>query len=80
MPAEPHYPLSFQKSLAGQIQGGTRESAVLRYSNYGLNLSAIYYNGHDTNPSPTGSPTGLDNNRFYYLGAMYTFRGFSVSS
>jgi predicted porin len=66
--------------VAGQIQGGTRESAVLRYSNYGLNLSAVYYNGHDTNPSPTGAPTGVDNNRFYYLGAMYTFRGFSVAT
>jgi predicted porin len=72
--------------VAGQFQGGTRESAVLKYSNYGLNLSAVYYNGHDTNPFPLTYPaapatpaTGLDNNRFYYFGAMYTISGFSVS-
>ncbi len=39
--------------VAGQLQGGTRESAVFRYSNYGLNLAAVYYNGHDTNPFTT---------------------------
>ena len=33
---------------AGQFQGGTRESVVLRYANDGLNASAAYYNGHDT--------------------------------
>lgn len=73
--------------VAGQFQGGTRESAVLKYSNYGLNLSAVYYNGHDTNPypltypaAPAVSATGLDNNRFYYFGAMYTISGFSVSA
>ncbi|EEA03079.1 porin Gram-negative type [Burkholderia sp. H160] len=74
--------------VPGQFQGGTRESAVLRYSNYGLNLSAVYYNGHDTNPfttTPTGAvitapSTGLDNNRFYYFGAMYTFHDLSVST
>ncbi|MFM0658814.1 porin, partial [Paraburkholderia sediminicola] len=74
--------------VAGQFQGGTRESAVLQYSNYGLNLAAVYYNGHDTNPFTTTSTgtivtapsTGLDNNQFYYLGAQYTFHGFSVSS
>ena len=44
--------------VAGQIQGGTRESAVLRYSNYGLNLSAVYYNAHDTNLA-AAAPTGL---------------------
>ncbi|TDN57796.1 porin [Paraburkholderia sp. BL10I2N1] len=65
--------------VAGQLQGGTRESAVLKYSNYGLNLSAIYYNGHDTNPAPGAVSTGLNNNRFYYLGALYTFHAFSVS-
>ena len=72
--------------VAGQFQGGTRESAVLKYSNYGLNLSGVYYNGHDTNPFPLTYPTapaiaatGQDNNRFYYLGAMYTIGGFSVS-
>jgi predicted porin len=66
--------------VAGQLQGGTRESAVLKYSNYGLNLAAAYYNGHDANPSATTVATGLDNNRFYYLGAMYTFHDFSVST
>ncbi|TAL95103.1 MAG: porin [Paraburkholderia sp.] len=65
--------------VPGQIQGGTRESAVLRYSNYGLNLSAVYYNAHDTNLA-AAAPTGLDNNRFYYFGAKYTFRGISVSA
>ncbi|AXL51188.1 porin [Paraburkholderia caffeinilytica] len=65
--------------IPGQIQGRTRESAVLKYANYGLNLSAIYYNGHDTNPSPTTVPAGVSNNRFYYLGAMYTFRSLSVA-
>lgn len=72
--------------VAGQFQGGTRESAVLKYSNYGLNLSAVYYNGHDTNPFPINYPaapatpaTGQANNRFYYFGAMYTIAGFSVS-
>lgn len=76
--------------VAGHFQGGTRESVVLKYANYGLHLSAVYYNGHDTNPyviapgAPGGvapvAPTGVDNNRFYYLGAMYTFRGISVSA
>ncbi|MGF6771823.1 putative porin [Paraburkholderia sp. GAS199] len=73
--------------VGGQFQGGTRESAVLKYSNYGLNLSAVYYNGHDTNPFPLTYPaapaapaTGLNNNRFYYFGAMYTTRGVSVSA
>ncbi|SIO70199.1 Outer membrane protein (porin) [Burkholderia sp. GAS332] len=65
---------------AGSFQGGTRESAVLKYSNYGLNLAAAYYNGHDTNPGPTTMPTGVDNNRFWYLGAMYTIKGFSIST
>ncbi|AXF23085.1 porin [Burkholderia pyrrocinia] len=66
--------------VPGQIQGGTRESAVLRYSNYGLNLAAVYYNAHDTNLPATAPATGLDNNRLYYLGAKYTFRGVSVSA
>ena len=65
--------------VPGQLQGGTRESAVLKYSNYGLNLAAVYYNGHDTNTA-AATPTGLDNNRFYYFGAKYTFRGLSVSA
>lgn len=65
--------------IPGQIQGRTRESVVLKYANYGLNLSAIYYNGHDTNPSPTTVPAGVSNNRFYYLGAMYSFRSLSVA-
>ena len=65
--------------VAGSFQGGTRESAVLKYSNYGLKLAAVYYNGHDTNPGPTTVPSGVDNNRFWYLGALYTIKGFSVS-
>jgi predicted porin len=52
----------------------------LQYDNYGLKLAAAYYNGHDTNPTPTTVPTGLDNNRFYYLGALYSINGFSVST
>jgi predicted porin len=74
--------------VPGQFQGGTRESAVLKYSNYGLNLAAVYYNGHDSNPFTTTASgaiivtpsTGQDNNRFYYLGAMYTFHDVSVSA
>jgi predicted porin len=66
--------------VAGSFQGGTRESVVLKYSNYGLNLAAGYYNGHDTNPTPTTVPTGLDNNRYYYMGAKYTFSGISIST
>ncbi|MGF6371837.1 putative porin [Paraburkholderia sp. RAU6.4a] len=66
--------------VAGSFQGGTRESAVLKYSNYGLNLRAVYYNGHDTNPGPTTVPTGLANNRLYYLGALYTYHAFSISA
>lgn len=66
--------------VPGQIQGGTRESAVLKYSNYGVNLAAVYYNAHDTNLPATVSATGLDNNRFYYLGAKYTFHSLSISA
>jgi len=73
-------------NVAGQFQGGTRESAVLRYANYGLKLAALYYNGHDTNPFPLTYPaaaavpaTGVANNRFYYFGAMYTVAGLSIS-
>ncbi|CAB3802735.1 Outer membrane porin protein 32 [Paraburkholderia caffeinitolerans] len=77
--------------VAGQAQGGTRESAVLKYSGYGLNADAVYYNGHDANPysyaaagnpatATTGIPaTGLNNNRFVYFGAKYTWHGISVS-
>lgn len=66
--------------VAGSFQGGTRESAVLRYAGYGLRLSAVYYNGHDTNPAPNVAPTGVDNNRMVYLGALYTIHGFSMSA
>ncbi|MGF6754403.1 porin [Paraburkholderia sp. GAS42] len=68
--------------VAGSFQGGTRESAVLKYANYGLHLTALYYNGHDTNPSPaaTTPPTGLNNNRYAYFGALYTIHDFSVSA
>jgi predicted porin len=71
----------------GHFQGGTRESAVLKYSNYGFNLAAVYYNGHDTDPYPANYPsapavpaTGVANNRFYYVGALYTVNGFSMSA
>ncbi|GAB3630516.1 porin [Pandoraea terrae] len=65
----------------GHFQGGTRESAILKYSNYGLAVSAVYYNAHDTNPA-TGSPLiGVANNRFVYLGAKYTMQnGLSASA
>ncbi|MFM0397611.1 porin [Paraburkholderia phytofirmans] len=66
--------------VAGQLQGGTRESAVLKYANYGLNLAAVYYNGHDTNPAPGAPLTGVNNNRFVYLGALYSIDGFSFSA
>jgi predicted porin len=66
--------------VPGQLQGGTRESAVIKFSNYGLNVSAVYYNGHDTNPAAGTVPTGIDNNRFYYIGAMYRYAGASVSA
>ncbi|SAK50961.1 porin [Caballeronia arationis] len=66
--------------VAGSFEGNTRESAVLKYSGYGLRLSAAYYNGHDTNPAPNAVPTGLANNRMFYLGALYTFHDFSVSA
>ncbi len=74
--------------VAGHFQGGTRESAVLKYSGYGLRLSAAYYQGHDTNPFTTVSTTpatavpatGLLNNRYWYLGALYRIEGFSVSA
>lgn len=64
----------------GSIQGGTRESAVLKYANNGLHISAVYYNGHDTNPGATTVATGLDNNQLMYLGALYTAQGFTVSA
>ncbi|RKE39431.1 putative porin [Paraburkholderia sp. BL23I1N1] len=68
--------------VAGSFQGGTRESAVLKYSNYGLSLAAFYYNGHDTNTGLTPPvPTGLDNNRMWYVGAKYTtLSGISMSA
>jgi predicted porin len=66
--------------VAGSFEGNTRESAVLKYSGYGLRLSAAYYNGHDTNPAPNAVPTGLANNRMFYLGALYTFHDFTLSA
>lgn len=59
----------------------SREAAVLTYSNYGLNLATGYYSGHDTNPDPTTITSGLNNNRFWYLGAKYlTLDGISMSA
>lgn len=66
--------------VAGNVKAGTRESAVLQYDNNGLKLAAAYYKGHDTNPSPTSVPTGVDNNQFIYAGALYSFNDFSVSA
>ncbi|WP_321962204.1 porin [Paraburkholderia sp. J7] len=66
--------------VPGSFQGNTRESAVLKYSNYGLRFAVGYYLGHDTNPGPTTVPTGLANNRLFYVGALYTFHAFSVSA
>lgn len=65
--------------VAGSIQGSTRESAVLRYDGYGLKVAAIYYNGHDSNPGATTVASGLDNNRFMSISALYSRSGFSVS-
>ncbi|WP_321916104.1 MULTISPECIES: porin [unclassified Paraburkholderia] len=65
--------------VAGSIQGNTRESAVLQYSNYGLKVAAIYYEGHDTNPGATTVLSGLANNRFMSLSALYTIKGFTIS-
>ncbi|MGH8783055.1 porin [Paraburkholderia sp.] len=74
----------------GHFQGGTRESAVLKYEGYGLTAAAVYYNGHDTNPYPAtygvvpgvnpAPATGVANNRLVYVGARYTLRGVSVSA
>lgn len=67
--------------VAGDFQANTRESASLEYSNYGLNMAALYYNGHDTNPIPlTAAATGVDNNRMIYVGARYTISGVSMST
>lgn len=65
--------------VAGSFQGGTRESAVLQYNNYGLKVAAIYYEAHDSNPGTSTIPTGLLNNRFMSIGALYTINDFSVS-
>lgn len=65
--------------VSGSIQGNTRESAVLRYDGYGLKFAAIYYEGHDTNPGATTVSTGLNNNRFLSVSALYSRSGFSVS-
>ncbi|MDN7673116.1 porin [Burkholderia oklahomensis] len=66
--------------VPGGMQRGSRASVVLRYSADGLNLAAVYYNGHDTNPAPGASATGLDNNRFVYVGAQYKLKDFAVSA
>ncbi|AXK62535.1 porin [Burkholderia sp. IDO3] len=77
--------------VAGHFQGGTRESVVMKYAGYGLVFAAAYYNGHDTNPYPAAygvvpgvnpaQETGVDNNRFVYVGARYTtLGGISVSA
>ncbi|CAB3803631.1 Outer membrane porin protein 32 [Paraburkholderia caffeinitolerans] len=72
--------------VPGEFSAGSHKSAVLKYSNYGLNFAALYYDGHDANPFPATYPaspaipaTGVDNNRFVYLGAKYTWNRISVS-
>ncbi|MFL9965921.1 hypothetical protein PQR02_33870 [Paraburkholderia sediminicola] len=52
----------------------------MQYENYGLNLAAAYYNEHGTKPSPISVATVLNNNRFYYTGALYSINGFTVST
>jgi predicted porin len=64
----------------GSLKAGTRESAVLKYSGYGLRLAAVYYNGRDTNPAPNSVATGISNNRMVYVGALYTIQDFSISA
>ncbi|MGS0741640.1 porin [Glaciimonas sp. GG7] len=65
--------------VSGNNQAARRESAVLKYANGGLHLSALYYDGHDTNPATGIAATGVDNNRLVYLGALYNIAGFSAS-
>jgi Outer membrane protein (porin) len=66
--------------VAGSPQSGTRESVVVNYSNYGLNVAGVYYEGHDTTLAPGATPTGRLDNRYVYLGMKYTIRGFEVSA
>jgi predicted porin len=64
----------------GTGNAGTRESAVLKYTNGGLRLATVYYNGRDTNPAATTVPSGVKNNRFVYAGGLYDFSNFQVSA
>ncbi|CAJ6979509.1 putative outer membrane porin [Burkholderia pseudomallei] len=66
--------------VPGGVQRGSRASIVLKYASNALNLAAVYYNGHDTNPAPGASATGLDNNRFVYVGAQYKLKDVAVSA
>lgn len=66
--------------VAGSIQGNSRQSAILQFDNYGLKLSAIYYNAHDANPAANSTPTGLDNDRLVSFGALYAYRGVTASA
>lgn len=66
--------------VPGGVQRGARASIVLKYASNALNLAAVYYNGHDTNPAPGASATGLDNNRFVYVGAQYKLKDVAVSA
>lgn len=82
--------LALGSGNGGGIRAGSRESAVLKYTNGGLKLSAVYYNGRDTNPAPAAAPgaaavavavpTGVNNNRFMYLGGLYNINDFQVSA
>ncbi|AIY41720.1 Outer membrane protein [Collimonas arenae] len=67
--------------VAGNNTAGSRESAVLQYVNGGLHLSGVYYNAHDTNLTPASpAPSGVDNNRFIQLGALYDMGSWIMSA
>lgn len=66
--------------VAGSPQSGVRESIVVNYANYGLHVSGVYYQGHDTTLAAGATPTGQLDNRYVYLGARYTIQKFEVSA
>jgi predicted porin len=72
--------LALGNGNGGGLRAGSRESAVLKYTNGGLKLSAVYYNGRDTNPAANAVPSGVNNNRFMYFGGLYNFSDFQVSA
>ncbi|MEO6918418.1 MAG: porin [Collimonas sp.] len=67
--------------VAGNNTAGSRESLVLQYVNGGLHLAGVYYNAHDTNITPASpAPTGVDNNRYTYLGGLYDLGSWIMSA